>query len=95
MNVSNIVIKPIVTEKTMALELEGKYVFKVNMRAPKGAIAKEINRLYGVDAVEVRTMVTPGKKRRVIGTRNFTKTRKWKKAIVKVKEGQKIELIGA
>jgi len=95
MKVNNVVVKPVVTEKTMALELERKYAFRVNMKASKGAVANEINRLYGVDVEKVRTMIMPGKKRRVLGTRKFTKTQKWKKAIVTVKEGQKIELIGA
>ena len=95
MKVSNIVVKPVVTEKTMALELERKYAFRVNMQASKGAIASEINRLYGVEVENVRTMIMPGKKRRVLGTRKFTKTKKWKKAIATLKEGHKIELIGA
>jgi len=94
MRVSNIVEKPIVTEKTMALEIDSKYVFRVNLRSSKGAIANEINRLYGVDVDGVSTMIMPGKKRRIIGTRRFTKTKKWKKAVVKVKAGQKIELVG-
>jgi len=95
MKVSNIVVKPIVTEKSMAHEHEGKYYFMVNTKASKGAIANEIARLYDVEVVSVKTMIMPGKKRRVIGTRKFTKTKKWKKAIVKLKEGQKIEQIGA
>jgi len=94
MRVSNVVEKPIVTEKTMALEIDSKYVFRVNLRSSKGAIANEINRLYGVDVDSVSTMIMPGKKRRIMGTKRFTKTKKWKKAVVKVKAGQKIELVG-
>ncbi len=94
MRVSNIVEKPIMTEKTMALEAEGRYAFRVNLRSSKGSVAKEVNRLYGVDVENVRTMIMPGKKRRIVGTSRFVKTKKWKKAIVKVKPGQKIELAG-
>lgn len=94
MRVSNVIEKPIVTEKTMALEIDSKYVFRVNLRSSKGAIANEINRLYGVDVDGVSTMIMPGKKRRILGTRRFTKSSKWKKAVVKVKPGQKIELVG-
>lgn len=94
MRVSNIVEKPIVTEKTMVLEADNKYVFKVNARSTKSAIADEVSRLYGVDVEDVSTMIMPGKKRRVMGTRQFIKTKKWKKAVVKVKPGQKIELVG-
>lgn len=93
MRVSKIVDRPIVTEKTMALEADGRYVFRVNTKASKGSIAKEISRLYGVDVDDVTTMIMPGKKRRIMGTRNFTKTKGWKKAVVKVKPGQKIELV--
>ena len=75
MRVSNVIEKPIVTEKTMALEVDSKYVFKVNLRSSKGAIANEINRLYGVDVDGVSTMIMPGKKRRILGTRRFTKSR--------------------
>ncbi len=78
----------------MALEADGKYVFRVNTKASKGAVANEVGRLYGVEVLNVSTMIMSGKKRRVIGTRLFTKTKKWKKAIVKVKPGQKIELVG-
>lgn len=95
MKVSSVIVKPIVTEKTMALEHEGKYAFRVNMYASKGAVANEVARLYGVEVVNVATMIMPGKKRRILKTRKFTKTRKWKKAIVTLKEGDKIELIGA
>ena len=95
MRISNIIIKPILTEKTMAHEYQGKYFFMVNMKVSKGAIAKEVKRLYGVDVESVRTMVMPGKKRRIMGTRKFTKTKKWKKAAVQLKEGQKIEDLGA
>ncbi len=94
MRLSETVIKPIVTEKTLALEPESKYVFRANKKASKGAIALEVKRLYDVDVVKVNTMIMPGKKRRIVGTRNFIKTRGWKKVVVKLKEGQKIDLVG-
>jgi len=93
MRVSNIIDKPILTEKTMGMEIESMYAFRVDMKASKHAIAKEIKRLYGVEVKDVVTMVMPGKKRRLIGTRRFVKTKKWKKAIAKLAPGQKIELI--
>ena len=94
MRISSVVIKPIVTEKALALEHESKYFFKVNKNVSKGAVAKEIKRLYDVDVVSVNSMIMPGKKRRIVGTRNFTKTKGWKKVIVELKEGQKINLVG-
>jgi large subunit ribosomal protein L23 len=92
MKISSIILKPIITEKSFELSSRGVYSFKVNIKATKYSIAKEVKRIYGVDAVSVNTTVTPGKKRRIIGTRMTVKTPRWKKAAVKVKEGQKIEL---
>jgi large subunit ribosomal protein L23 len=92
MRLSNQIIKPLVTEKNFELANENKYVFEVNMKSTKGSVAMELKKLFGVDAVSVRTVVLPGKVRRIIGTRKFSKSPKWKKAIVKIKEGQKIEL---
>ncbi len=94
MRVSEVILRPIVTEKSMAFEHELKYLFQVNMKSSKGSIAAELKRIYNVDAKEIRTMIMPGKKRRILGTRRFGKTKKWKKAIVKLSEGQKIELVG-
>ena len=92
MKLSSIILKPIVTEKSYGASNANVYTFKVNMKATKYNIAKEIKRMYGVDAVDVNTSVTAGKRRRIIGTRMTVKTGKWKKAIIKIKEGQKIEL---
>ena len=92
MKLSSVILKPIVTEKSYEAVTANVYTFKVNMKATKHSIEKEIKRMYGVDAVAVNTSVTAGKKRRIIGTRMTVKTPKWKKASVKIKEGQKIEL---
>ncbi len=92
MRVSNILKRPILTEKTLEMGSANKYAFSVNMKATKGSIVKEIKKLYGVDVIGLSTMIMPGKKRRLLKTRRFTKTPKWKKAIVEVKEGQKIEV---
>ena len=94
MRVSNVIIRPVVTEKSMALEADNKYVFLVNMRASKGAVANEVTRIYGVDVAEVNTMIMPGKKKRILRTNKFVKTKKRKKAVVRVADGQKIELVG-
>ena len=92
MRISNALIKPINTEKSLNLNKAGKVVFSVNMDASKGSIAKELKRAYGVDAVAVRTIVMPGTQRRVSRTSRETKKTKWKKAIVTLKEGQTIDL---
>jgi large subunit ribosomal protein L23 len=92
MKLGNVILKPIVTEKSYEAANANVYTFKVNMKATKHSIEKEIKRMYGVDTVSVNTGVTAGKRRRIIGTRMTVKTPKWKKASVKIKEGQKIEL---
>lgn len=92
MKLSSTILKPIVTEKSFSASSSNVYTFKVNMKSTKYSIAKEVKRMYGVDAISVNTTVTAGKKRRILGTRLTVKTPKWKKALVKVKEGQKIDL---
>ena len=92
MRLTDIIIRPIVTEKGVSLANTGKYIFEVRKDASKGAIASEVKRAFGVDVLKVSTMVVPGKKRRMGRTRKFKKTPSWKKAVVLVKEGQKIDL---
>jgi len=92
MKINNILIKPIVTEKSMAGTGSNVYSFKVALASSKNAIASELKRMYNVDAVAVNTMVMPGKQKRILKTRQYTKSNNWKKAVVKLKEGQHIDL---
>ena len=92
MRISNIVIKPVITEKSLQMANQGRYTFEVNKKATKGSIAKEINRIYDVNVEKVRTMILPGKKRKVFGTRKFTKGSVTKKAVVDLEEGQSIDV---
>ena len=92
MRLSNTLIRPAITEKSVVQAEAGKYVFITRTNATKKEIAKDVHALFNVDVVSVRTILLPGKKRRIIGTRKYTKGTKVKKAIVQVKEGQKIEL---
>lgn len=79
----------IYTEKAGNLNQIGKYVFMVKLNATKNEIKKAVKELYKVDVVDVNTIRVPGKTKRF---RNM-KTQKsdFKKAIVTLKEGQKIE----
>ncbi len=92
MRISNLIIKPIITEKSYDHASNGKYVFKVSVKATKGSIKNEIKRLYGVDVIDVKTAIMPGKSSRIGKTRIFSKPAVWKKAVVKLKEGQSIDL---
>jgi large subunit ribosomal protein L23 len=95
MKVTEILIKPILTEKANAQQASlRRYAFKVNRRANKLEIKTAIEQFYGVNVVEVNTLVVPGK--------NKTRSTKsgiisgvksgYKKALVTVAEGETIDL---
>lgn len=82
--------KPIISEKSFALAGTGVYVFLVTAAANKKIVATQVHELYGVDVEEVRIINIPGKVKRVgrkIGRRSDIK-----KALVKLKKGQKIAI---
>ncbi len=93
MRISNILERPIVTEKSYAMASKGVYGFKVTMTASKESISQEIKKLYGVDVVTVNINIMPGKPRRMLGKRTVKTRRNWKKAIIKLKEGQTIDIM--
>jgi len=82
---------PHVTEKATKLAEENKYIFKVLPRANKIEIKKVIEGLYGVDVVGVKIINIPKRKRRLGRQEGWRKG--YKKAIVKIKKGQKIEIL--
>lgn len=89
----NIVKRPIVTEKsTTTQERDNAYTFLVDMRANKIEIAKAIEKIFRVKVEKVRTQVRKGKPRRI--RFKWGKQPDWKRAVVTLKEGQKIELLG-
>ena len=77
-----IIIKPIVTERSSDGLQEGKYTFKVNKKATKVEIAKAVEKLFGVKVLKVNTMSVKGKEKRVGAHRGMTSD--WKKAIVTI-----------
>lgn len=92
MKLSDAIIRPVITEKSVADSKLGKYTFYIRLDANKEEVTKEVKALFNVDAVSVNTLILPGKPKRVLGTRRYIKSSKTKKAIVQVKEGQKIDL---
>ena len=85
-----IVLRPLITEKTLRIaERENSYTFQVLRTANKVQVRDAIERLFNVAVVGVRTQNMIGKFRRV--GRSFGSTPSWKKAVVKVKEGDTIE----
>ncbi len=89
---TSVLIKPIITEKSMQDASIGRYTFMVKKEANKAEIAHDVTSGFGVKALGVKTMIFKGKNRRTGKTRQEVKTSPWKKAVVQVAEGQKIEL---
>ena len=90
MQPSQVVIRPVVSEKSYVLASAGKYVFRVHPTAHKTQIRQAIEELFDVRVVEVRTASVKSKPKR----RGLTagRTRSWKKAIVQVRPGDQIPI---
>lgn len=88
MNSYDIIFAPVITEKTAAMEAEGKYVFKVDVRANKTQIKQAIEKAFNVKVESINTMNNHPKDRRV--GRYTGKTNRYKKAIVKLAKGSTI-----
>jgi len=89
--VYGIVKGPHISEKATNSGMLDRYVFKVFPRANKNEIKKAIESIYGVNVLAVNIVNMPHKKRRLGRTVGFKKG--YKKAVVKIKQGQKIEII--
>lgn len=83
-------IKPIITEKASSLGVYNQYVFEVAPKSNKVEIKKAIENLYGVRPLKVNIINMRGKIVRY--GRNFGRTRNWKKAIVTLRSGDKIDV---
>ncbi len=88
MDASQIIIRPVVSEKSYVLAEVGKYTFRVNDKAHKTQIRQAVEELFDVKVVEVRTSSVKSKPKRRGHTSG--RTRQWKKAIVQVREGDTI-----
>jgi large subunit ribosomal protein L23 len=98
MKLSEVLIKPILTEKANGQQEKlRRYAFKVDRKANKLEIKKAIEEFYGVNIVEVNTLVVPGKNKTRYTKKGFTKGQKpsFKKALVTVAEGESIDLYSA
>ena len=92
MDLQSVIIKPLVTEKsTHQQQTRNAYTFQVHKHANKPEIKKAVERLYNVKVVDVRTMNRKGKPRR--SKMRMTKTADWKRAIVTLQPGHKIDLV--
>ncbi len=85
-----IIKEPHVSEKSTNLSQQNKYVFKIYSNSNKPEIKKSVEGIYGVDVLSVNVIKIPKKKRIIGRSQGFKKG--YNKAIVTIKEGQKIEL---
>ncbi|MCJ7769226.1 MAG: 50S ribosomal protein L23 [Dehalococcoidales bacterium] len=90
MHVYQVLRRPLITEKNLQLQVQGKYVFEVADEANKNQIKQAVEKSFKVDVTAVNIITVPGKQRRL--GRQQVLTSPWKKAIVTLKPGDKIEL---
>lgn len=84
--------RPLITEKSTARQGEAnQYFFEVDKKATKRDVRDAIESIFKVSVTAVRTANVPGKRKRV--GKNVGMTSDWKKAIVTVKEGERIEVL--
>jgi large subunit ribosomal protein L23 len=90
---SQVLIRPVVSEKSYVLSAAGKYTLRVHPDAHKTEIRQAVEALFDVHVVAVRTSSVKSKPKR----RGITKgrTRSWKKAIVEVRAGETIPIFQA
>ena len=86
---AEVIQRPLISEKSYAAMATGRYLFRVHPKATKTEIALAIADAFKVDVVSVNTMHVRGKERRRGRTHGFQSD--WKKAVVTLAEGQKIE----
>lgn len=85
-----VIVRPVITEKNTALQGQNKYAFEVTPQSNKGEIKKAIEQVFKVKVTAVNIVSVPGKMRRQGKFRGMTPS--WKKAVVTLKAGDKIEL---
>ncbi len=85
-----ILVRPIITEKNTLLGEQGKYTFEVLANTNKIEIKRAVEEVFKVKVTAVNIARVPGKRRRM--GRTFGMTRSWKKAVVTLQPGERIEL---
>ena len=90
MHATQVIIRPVVSEKSYVLAANDRYTFRVHDDANKTQIRQAVEQLFDVKVVEVRTSSVKSKPKRRGLTRG--RTRSWKKAIVQVQAGQTIPI---
>lgn len=89
MSQTSVLLRPVITEKAMIEANAGRYTFQVAPHATKHEIQEAVEDAFNVDVLEVRVMTVRGKQRRL--GRKIGRRPDWRKAVVRLGEGQKIE----
>lgn len=84
--------EPIITETSITNAQKNWYTFRALVSENKNSLRKKIEKTFKVDVLAVKTMVVKGKSKKSLRSRKITKKEDWKKVMVKLKEGQKIDL---
>jgi large subunit ribosomal protein L23 len=90
MSAHDVILRPIISEKSYDLMEQNRYTFEVAKSACKEEIAAAVEEIFGVQVAKVNTMNVSGKPRRVRYNKGLS--RSWKKAVVTVKPGQTIDV---
>jgi len=90
MHLYRVLHRPLITEKNSILQAQGKYAFKVAEEANKEQIKQAVEKAFKVTVTGVNVMTVAGKRRRMRGREVMSPS--WKKALVTLKPGDKIEL---
>jgi len=85
-------LEPIITETTIASAQKNWFTFRAPVLENKNSLKKEIEKTFKVNVLAVKTMVMEGKNKRSLKNRKISRGSDWKKVIVKLKDGQKIDL---
>lgn len=88
MNAEQVILEPILTEKSNEMRESSVYTFRVNPKANKIQIKNAVSTLFNVHAVQCRVMTVRGKPKRTRYAKGTTAS--WKKAIVTLAEGERI-----
>jgi large subunit ribosomal protein L23 len=83
--------RPLITEKNAALQMQGKYAFEVAQEASKEQVKQAIEKAFKVTVTKVNVINKPGKGQRIRG--RIVMNPSWKKAVVTLKPGDKIEIV--
>ena len=90
---NGVLLNVLITEKGSQMSVENRYLLEVATDARKPVIAAEAEKAFGVHVLAVRTINQKGGLKYIRGTRKATKEATWKKAIVTVKAGERIEQV--